>query len=105
MPGVEARVAQVMAVARSEVDSIAIPLIATAEFSEQSPTLSPNGRWLAYTIPTPGIRRSVRAGMGLGVKRVASPPPKKPKGPVENEPYHTQEEEEQETLFHGGDDS
>jgi len=34
---------------RPGVDSTAVPLVATAEFSEQSPVLSPNGRWLAYT--------------------------------------------------------
>ena len=41
---------------RPGVDSIAIPLIATAEFSEQSPALSPNGRWLAYTSDQTGRR-------------------------------------------------
>ena len=34
---------------RPGVDSAAIPLVASPEFSEQSPALSPNGRWLAYT--------------------------------------------------------
>ena len=28
---------------------MAIPLVATEEFAEQQPALSPNGRWLAYT--------------------------------------------------------
>ena len=41
---------------RPGVDSIAIPLIASAEFSEQSPALSPNGRWLAYTSDRTGRR-------------------------------------------------
>ena len=45
---------------RPGVDSIAIPLIASAEFSEQSPALSPNGRWLAYTSDRTG-RREVYA--------------------------------------------
>jgi len=30
------------------VDSVAVPLVATAEFSEFSPAISPDGRWLAY---------------------------------------------------------
>ena len=34
---------------RPGVDSVTIPLVATAEFAEQDPTLSPDGRWLAYT--------------------------------------------------------
>jgi len=34
---------------RPGVDSVAIPLVADPEFSEQSPALSPNGRWLAYS--------------------------------------------------------
>jgi len=34
---------------RPGVDSVVIPLIANAEFVEQSPALSPDGRWLAYT--------------------------------------------------------
>jgi serine/threonine-protein kinase len=33
---------------RPGVDSAAVPLVATPEFSEVSPDLSPNGRWLAY---------------------------------------------------------
>ena len=31
------------------VDSVAIPLVATAEFAETHPMLSPDGRWLAYS--------------------------------------------------------
>ena len=34
---------------RPGVDSVTIPLVATAEYAEQDPTLSPDGRWLAYT--------------------------------------------------------
>jgi len=34
---------------RPGVDSEVSPLIATAEFAEQDPALSPDGRWLAYT--------------------------------------------------------
>ncbi len=41
---------------RPGVDSAAIPLVASAEFSEQSPALSPNGRWLAYTSDRTGRR-------------------------------------------------
>ena len=41
---------------RPGVDSAAIPLVATAEFSEQSPALSPNGHWLAYTSDRTGRR-------------------------------------------------
>ena len=33
---------------RPGVDSATIPLVANAEFAEQSPALSPDGRWLAY---------------------------------------------------------
>ena len=33
---------------RSSVDSVAMPLIATDDFAEQGPSLSRNGRWLAY---------------------------------------------------------
>ena len=39
---------------RPGVDSVAMPLIATAEFAEQDPALSPNGRWLAYTSDVTG---------------------------------------------------
>ncbi len=38
------------------VDSAAIPLVASPEFSELSPALSPNGRWLAYTSDRTGQR-------------------------------------------------
>ncbi len=41
---------------RPGVDSAAIPLVASPEFSEQSPALSPNGRWLAYTSDRTGQR-------------------------------------------------
>ena len=41
---------------RPGVDSAAIPLVASPEFSEQSPALSPNGRWLAYTSDRTGRR-------------------------------------------------
>ena len=34
---------------RPGVDSVTIPLVATAESGEQDPALSPDGRWLAYT--------------------------------------------------------
>ena len=34
---------------RPGVDSVTIPLVATAEFAEQDPALSSDGRWLAYT--------------------------------------------------------
>ena len=33
---------------RPGVDSVAVPLVATAEFSEFTPAISPDGRWLAY---------------------------------------------------------
>ena len=33
---------------RPGVDSAAIPLVATPDFAEQDPALSPDGRWLAY---------------------------------------------------------
>ena len=39
---------------RPGVDSVAIPLIATTQFSEQDPALSPDGRWLAYTSDVTG---------------------------------------------------
>ena len=41
---------------RPGVDSVAIPLVASPEFSEQSPALSPNGLWLAYTSDSTGQR-------------------------------------------------
>jgi hypothetical protein len=41
---------------RPGVDSVAIPLVASPEFSERSPALSPNGRWLAYTSDSTGQR-------------------------------------------------
>ncbi len=41
---------------RPGVDSAATPLVARPEFSEQSPALSPNGRWLAYTSDRTGRR-------------------------------------------------
>jgi Tol biopolymer transport system component len=41
---------------RPGVDSAAIPLVASPEFSELSPALSPNGRWLAYTSDRTGQR-------------------------------------------------
>ena len=41
---------------RPGVDSVAIPLVASPEFSELSPALSPNGRWLAYTSDSTGQR-------------------------------------------------
>jgi len=41
---------------RPGVDSAAIPLVTSPEFSEQSPALSPNGRWLAYTSNRTGQR-------------------------------------------------
>ena len=34
---------------RPGVDSATVPLVATADFTEQDPALSPDGRWLAYT--------------------------------------------------------
>jgi len=34
---------------RPGVDSAAVPLIASAEFAESDPALSPDGRWLAYS--------------------------------------------------------
>ena len=34
---------------RPGVDNAVIPLVATAEFAEQAPALSPDGRWLAYS--------------------------------------------------------
>jgi len=34
---------------RPGVDTATIPLIATAQFAEQDPALSPDGRWLAFT--------------------------------------------------------
>ncbi len=34
---------------RPAEDGATVPLIATAEFAEQDPALSPDGRWLAYT--------------------------------------------------------
>ena len=39
---------------RPGIDSVAIPLIATAQFSELDPALSPDGRWLAYTSDVTG---------------------------------------------------
>ncbi len=41
---------------RPGVDSVAIPLVADPEFSERSPALSPNGRWLAYSSDRTGRR-------------------------------------------------
>jgi len=41
---------------RPGVDSVAIPLVASPEYSERSPALSPNGRWLAYTSDSTGQR-------------------------------------------------
>ncbi len=41
---------------RPGVDSLAIPLVTSPEFSEMSPALSPNGRWLAYTSDRTGQR-------------------------------------------------
>jgi serine/threonine-protein kinase len=41
---------------RPGVDTVAVPLFASAEFSEQSPTFSPDGRWLAYTSNRSGTR-------------------------------------------------
>jgi serine/threonine-protein kinase len=34
---------------RPGVDSVAVPIVATPEFREGQPTLSPDGRWLAYS--------------------------------------------------------
>jgi Tol biopolymer transport system component len=34
---------------RPGVDSAAVSLVASAEFAEQGPALSPNGRWIAYS--------------------------------------------------------
>jgi len=34
---------------RPGVDSATTPLVASADFAEQDPALSPDGRWLAYT--------------------------------------------------------
>ncbi len=34
---------------RPGVDSVPLPLLATQEFAEQDPAISPGGRWLAYT--------------------------------------------------------
>ena len=31
------------------MDSVPIPLVATPQYAEQAPALSPDGRWLAYT--------------------------------------------------------
>jgi serine/threonine-protein kinase len=36
-------------VARRGADSVAVPLVATAQYAEQDPSLSRDGRWLAYT--------------------------------------------------------
>jgi hypothetical protein len=41
---------------RPGVDTVAVPLLASAEFSEQSPTFSPDGRWLAYTSDRSGTQ-------------------------------------------------
>jgi serine/threonine-protein kinase len=41
---------------RPGVDTVAVPLVATPEFSEQSPTFSPDGRWLAYSSDRSGTR-------------------------------------------------
>ena len=41
---------------RPGIDSVAIPLVASAEASELSPAISPNGRWLAYTSDLTGQR-------------------------------------------------
>ena len=34
---------------RPDVDSVVMPLVASPDFVEQDPALSPDGRWLAYT--------------------------------------------------------
>jgi len=44
---------------RFGVDSVPIPLLATTEYQEGDPALSPDGRWLAYTTNETG-RREVR---------------------------------------------
>jgi Tol biopolymer transport system component len=41
---------------RPGVDTVAVPLVASPEFSEMSPTFSPDGRWLAYTSDRSGTR-------------------------------------------------
>jgi serine/threonine-protein kinase len=41
---------------RPGVDTAAVPLVATPEFSEQDPTFSPDGRWLAYSSDRSGTR-------------------------------------------------
>ena len=41
---------------RPGADSATIPLIATAEFAEEDPALSPDGAWLAYTSDETGQR-------------------------------------------------
>ena len=62
---------------RPGVDSVAVPIAATKQYAENSPVLSPNGRWLAYTsnesgqyeiyvrsFPAPGERTIVSQGGG-----------------------------------------
>ncbi len=44
----DARIRDIMAL-RPGVDSVATPLIATAQFVEQGPAISGDGRWLAYS--------------------------------------------------------
>ena len=41
---------------RPGVDTVAVPLVAAPEFSEQEPMFSPDGRWLAYSSDRSGTR-------------------------------------------------
>ena len=56
---------------RPGVDSVAVPLVATAEFAEGEPAFSPDGRWLAYSSDETGRREVfVRPFPDVGSTRV-----------------------------------